>query len=267
MPVGTFVLRPENADTFCLDLAHEFEQRAHAMSLRSTGQPLHACQRGRSATSSTVLVPESQSLLKPGRQGDLQPQFHGTHAAYKRWFKQLRSLDAFSRSTHANHNLSPNKIIHVTREWKAILNEPSFTKGFQLWWACRPHRYPGFQMTYPIVPCRQTKQPCFVKLLKLKCVHLKRSWSKCWKPKPERPMRRIPTKSSGICGSHRCHQSKCFLISLLPLSQQWSLTSNPFCFDVPAHFDREKSLLTPHGPMKAIIVEEAKVWVENLNNL
>ena len=89
MPVGTFVFRPENADTFCLDLAHEFEQRAHAMSLRSTGQPLHACQRGRSATSSTVLVPESQSLLKPGRQGDLQPQFHGihgTHATYKRWF-------------------------------------------------------------------------------------------------------------------------------------------------------------------------------------
>lgn len=32
MPVGTFVLRPENADTFCSDLAHEFEQRAHAMS-------------------------------------------------------------------------------------------------------------------------------------------------------------------------------------------------------------------------------------------
>jgi hypothetical protein len=175
MPVGTFVLRPENADTFCLDLAHEFEQRAHAMSLRSTGQPLHACQRGRSATSSTVLVPESQSLLKPGRQGALQPQFHGTHATYTRWFKQLRRLEAFARSTHANHNLSPNKIIHVTREWRAMLNAPGFPKGFQLCGHVAHTDTQGSHMTYPIVPCRQTKQPCFVKLLKLKCVHLKRS--------------------------------------------------------------------------------------------
>ena len=39
MPVGTFAFSAEKADKFCLDLAQEFEQRAHTMSLRSTGQP------------------------------------------------------------------------------------------------------------------------------------------------------------------------------------------------------------------------------------
>ena len=35
-----------------------------------------------------------------------------------------------------------------------------------------------------------------------------------------------------------------------------------FCFDIPALFDPEKPLLTPHGPIKAIVVEEDKIWVE-----
>ena len=102
--------------------------------------------------SSTVMVPESQTLLRPGRHGDVQPKCHGTHVTYKKWFKQLRRLEAFARGSEAHHNLSSSKVIHQTREWRSILKAPGFSNGFQVWWACRPHRYPGNPYDLPSSP-------------------------------------------------------------------------------------------------------------------
>ena len=97
MPAGDFSFPYDQPENFCTKLANEFEARANAMSFQSLGQPLLDCQKGRSHTSEVRMVPESQSILRPGRHGDAQPQFFGIHVTHKRWFKQLRRLEAYPR--------------------------------------------------------------------------------------------------------------------------------------------------------------------------
>ena len=179
----------------------------------------------------------------------------------------MRRLEAFARSTHANHNLSPNKIIHVTREWRAILNAPGFPKGFQLWWACRPHRYPGVPYDLPNSPLPADQAALLCQTFETEVRALE-----------EVLIQELKAKARA---SHEDNPNKVFRdmqkpqvppIQMLTDISTTTVTAvepdeQAFCFDVPAHFDPEKSLLTPHGPMKAIVVEEDKIWVENLNNL
>lgn len=169
MPTGTFQFPVEQPSNFCSTLADEFEHRASQMSFHSTGTPLLDCQKGRSKTSETILIPESQSLLRTGRHGDKNPQFFGTHMTHKRWFKQLRRLEAYSRHVSSIKDATPTKSIHQTREWRAILNAAGFKGGFQTWWACRPHiDTPGYPMLCPSVHSLQNQPKCCAKSLRQK---------------------------------------------------------------------------------------------------
>ena len=111
LPPGTFSFHDGPPDQFCTRLAEEFERRADQLAVATTGQALLPCQKGRSKTSEVVMVPESQSFLRPSRHGHFEPKFHGTHMQHKRWFKQLRRLEAFARSSQVPHS-SATKTIH-----------------------------------------------------------------------------------------------------------------------------------------------------------
>ena len=45
---------------------------------------------------------------------------------HKRWFKQLRRMEAYARGTANQVQSTRSKTIHKTREWRAILNAPGF---------------------------------------------------------------------------------------------------------------------------------------------
>eukprot|EP00435_Cladocopium_sp_Y103_P039416 s683_g10.t1 len=266
MPTGTFKFCPERADSFCTSLADEFEHRAIQMSLAITGQALQPCQRGRSHTSEVVLVPESMSLLRPSRPGSAAPQFHGTHMTHKRWFKQLRRLEAFARNAQ-KPACTASKTIHLTREWRAILKAPGFPGGFATWWACRPKHMPEVPYNLPESPldAQAATTLCFafeVEVRSLEQVLIKELKNKAKQAHEDNPQKifRDVQKPQVQPVQMLTDRSQAVVREVLP-------EENAFIFDAPVTFDPSKPLTSSKGPLLPVVVTEDKVWVEALHSL
>lgn len=127
--------RQEHTDTdrTMKSIAKEFEDRVHKQ-FRETNKPgLLASQRGRSHTTETREMDEHHSPIKPSRHGEKQVAFAGHSLMHKQWFSQMRRFQSIRR-TSANSQTKLQKLIHMQREWRAILKAPGFPKGFPSWW-------------------------------------------------------------------------------------------------------------------------------------
>ena len=267
MPEGSFKFTCVQPEKFCASLAGEFERRASNMCLQSFGNPLLDCQKGRSQTTETVQVLESQNPLRPGRHGDYTPEYHGTHMTHKRWFKQLRRMEAYARGTANQVQSTRSKTIHQTREWRAILNAPGFPGGFQTWWACRPHRYPGvpYDLPHSPLPGEQAQALCMTfeaEVRALEQVLIKEVKAKLQKAHAENPNKvfRDMQKPKVQPIQMLVDQARVQVEEVHP-------EELAFTFSTKATLEQDKPLITPHGPMQPIVITEDKVWVDNLHDL
>ena len=147
------------------------------------------------------------------------------------------------------------------------MHQPGFPKGFQLWWACRPHRYPGVPYDLPnsSLPAHQAALLC--QTFETEVRALEEVLIKELKAKARASHENNPNKVFRDMQKPQVPPTQMLIDIFTTIVTAVEPGEQAFCFDLPAHFDPEKSLLTPHGPMKAIVVEEDKVWVENLHNL
>eukprot|EP00435_Cladocopium_sp_Y103_P076071 s49_g75.t1 len=266
MPAGSFSFHDGPPHAFCTRLAAEFERRANQLSLAETGHALLSCQKGRSQTSEVVLVPESQGLLRPSRPGSASPEFHGTHVMHKRWFKQLRRLEAYARNA-CKPAQSMQKALHLTREWRAILNAPGFTGGFKVWWACRDTHMPEVPYDLPDSPleAHAATALCFafeVEVRALEKVLIKEMVNKAKQHHVDNPMKifKDVQKPQVQPVQMLIDRSSATVLEV-------DADENAFTFDERTQFDVTQNLSTSKGPLVPIHASEDKVWVEDLSTL
>eukprot|EP00435_Cladocopium_sp_Y103_P032826 s2207_g8.t1 len=211
-----------------------------------------------------MLVPETQGLLRPGRHGDQQPAFHGVHLTHKRWFKQLRRLEAYARSSQASQTPNVSKTLHLTREWRAILGAAGFPGGFQLWWACRPSRLPNtvYDLPNSPLPAQDARNLCLAfesEVRALETVLIKELKAK-------------------VQQAHSDNPNKVFLDAQKPKVQPVQMLTDQvtttvteisademaFTCEAQPNFDPDRPLLSSKGPLQPVVITEDKIWVENL---
>eukprot|EP00438_Fugacium_kawagutii_P015307 Skav221896 [mRNA] locus=scaffold1395:707190:712031:+ [translate_table: standard] len=139
LPVGSFKADPSERRP-CQSIAKEFEARVR----QQAKVPITPLQLGRSATLTTVNMPEYSRPAPVGRHGDRAPLFHGTSLRYNQWFKQLRRLEAYARG-NPDVLLNPTQLAHRHREWRAIRHASGFPAGFVAWWS-------SYHLKPPLVP-------------------------------------------------------------------------------------------------------------------
>ena len=88
--------------------------------------------KGRAQTLAPCRVRQQNAPCKLGRQGDLNPTFHGVSSKHAKWFKQLRRIQALVRCTAKP--LSQKGFEKCLELWQAIRHAPGFGGGFCQWW-------------------------------------------------------------------------------------------------------------------------------------
>ena len=136
---GHFALPEQGTPEACsLAIAREFEARVQHNLTQQSKPGLVQAQTGRCKTMETKKIKSHNKPLKPSRQGDQQPEFHGQNLQHQRWFTQLRRLESLARLYKA-WPWNVKQLVHATREWRAILRAPGFS-GFQIWWEQLPNK-------------------------------------------------------------------------------------------------------------------------------
>ena len=72
-------------------------------------------------------------MARPSRQGEVQLRSDLTGNEVRRWFRQLRRLQAMAQSLWAS-NWSVNACVYRIELWSSILKAPGFAGGFAWWW-------------------------------------------------------------------------------------------------------------------------------------
>ena len=133
IPSGDFKNTSSQSDEILRCIAAEFENRVHQQFKNSNMPGLLASQKGRSKTTHTREVVEHQSPIKPSRSGEKQVSFLGHSLMHKQWFSQIRRFQSICR-TSCNQQSSLQKLVHMQREWRAIIKASGFPQGFPIWW-------------------------------------------------------------------------------------------------------------------------------------
>jgi len=104
---------------------------------------------GRAQTVATKAIKPGQiAPIKVGRHGEFQPHFHGSSVRYAQWVRQVRRLQAFCRSRHADAPPSA----HSTLVWGSIVRAKGFDGGFGCWWITCSNKVHGAPMQLPWFP-------------------------------------------------------------------------------------------------------------------
>ena len=118
---------------------------------------LRPLERGRAARLEPSVVEVSAPLAKPSRAGEVRLRSDLIGNEVRRWFKQLRRLQALRQSLEAG-NFAPSAADHRIGLWSSILRARGFHGGFSMWWSyrrqlgreCQPKHLPQH---LPELPC------------------------------------------------------------------------------------------------------------------
>ena len=75
----------------------------------------------------------SAPLSRPSRAGEVRLRSDFVGNEVRRWFRQLRRLQALRQSLEAG-NFEDSAVLHRINLWSAILRAPGFSMGFRTWW-------------------------------------------------------------------------------------------------------------------------------------
>ncbi len=129
----------------------EYEAVVHVNKL-SRGKPgLLPCQKGRATQIERKFRPAQVTPLKQSRPSEVAPTYHGNSLQHKRWFTQLRRLQAYV--AHAK-KLESNSIDsdHSWKVWRAIRLATGFRPSFSEWWTTKTVRAEGSPTNIPKAP-------------------------------------------------------------------------------------------------------------------
>ena len=106
-------------------------------------------EKGRASTREVRMVQEYAHPPKLGRQGEVQPEFHGANMRHAQLLRQVRRLVNFQRIANLA-NLSLTQMEHRNNLWRKICKAPGFAGGFQQWWKEQSvHQVPVLPLSPP----------------------------------------------------------------------------------------------------------------------
>ena len=114
-------------------IANDYEDRVSQALILNHKQPLSTAQRGRATVKEVRLVQEFSAPPKIGRQGELQPLFHGSDLYHSRLLRQCRRLINITRLGKVETK-DDAKAQHKDKLWQSILKAPGFPPKFRTWW-------------------------------------------------------------------------------------------------------------------------------------
>ena len=102
--------------------------------LQTHGKPtLLTRQKGRADTLEVHWVSEFSKPPRKGREGELQPSFHGIDPMHAKWLRQVRRLHNLVK-LRTRQSPTPQQREHASCLWDSIRRSPGFPPHFVAWW-------------------------------------------------------------------------------------------------------------------------------------
>ena len=141
----------ENPDKQYQQIFQEYEAVVHAHKIANGKPGLLPNQRGRATSTNRKFRPAQTTPLKPSRPSEVEPTYQGRSIQHKRWFTQLRRLQAYVAYTKKNL-MESMETDHSWRVWRAIRFASGFQPSFAEWWNHRAIRNPDAPTSIPTAP-------------------------------------------------------------------------------------------------------------------
>ena len=129
----------KSPDDQCAEIGSKFEHRFNQQLRQQANRDLFPCEQGRCSIFTTKSFKPHSKPLKPSREGDHQPQYHGLSLQHQRWFTQLRRVASLTR-LYARECWDLQQETHALREWRAIHRAAGFQPNFTTWWQSVSHK-------------------------------------------------------------------------------------------------------------------------------
>ena len=148
-----FVAESDTPDKHYQAVFQEYETVVHSYKIANGKPGLLPNQKGRATWVERKFRPAQVTPLKPSRPSEAEPTFHGKSLQHKRWFTQLRRLQAYV--AHSKKlEIEPTESDHSWKVWKAVRHASGFPTSFAEWWGKRTINNPSTPKCIPTVPPR-----------------------------------------------------------------------------------------------------------------
>ena len=136
-----FVAEADTPDEKYQKIFQEYEKVVHSHKIANGKPGLLPNQKGRATCVERKFRPAQVTPLKPSRPSEVASTFHGRSLQHKRWFTQLRRLQAYVAVAHSKKlETEPAENDHSWKVWKAIRYASGFHISFSDWWGQRTIR-------------------------------------------------------------------------------------------------------------------------------
>ena len=106
-------------------------EAAAALALTAKHKALPDACKGRAKTTEVRWRQEYSAPLRPSREGEYQPTYHGLNIQHARWIRQYRRILNFTRLPP---EVTGNALTHRRKLWHSIKTAPGFAPCFAQWW-------------------------------------------------------------------------------------------------------------------------------------
>ena len=220
---------------------------------------LQARQRGRAATHEVHWVVEFSKPPRKGREGEMQPAFHGIDPQHARWLRQARRLHNLLKVC-SRDSLNGIQREHASNLWHSICKSPGFQPHFLAWWNQTHGDQAALTTALPSPQCLNIICTCFdADLAALEKVLNKTRVSQAKQRRVDDPnvifkdLRKEPPKPC-----QTLLQTSRALVTEVDV-EEVSLTVEP-----PQKWDAEAPASLPGAQLSIIHAEPDKLWVSHV---
>ena len=233
-------------------------EAAAALALTAKHKALPDACKGRVKTTEVRWRQEYSAPLRPSREGEYQPTYHGLNIQHARWIRQYRRILNFTRLPP---EVTGNALTHRRKLWHSIKTAPGFAPCFAQWWMDNtreslPVEAPSHQISVSICSHFHKHLQAFEKALnqqrtaaaKQRRVDDPMIIFRDLKQPPPQPVQMLlnrPTANITHVEDHEC---------AIEVSQE-------------KHWDTAIPLQTPVGQANIIHAEQDKLWLDNVEGL
>ena len=243
---------------------HQLETSANQL-LKSTGANVQKGHCGRGQTLSTTTRRYCLSPCKIGREGDEHPAFTGLSLQHCRWFRQLRRLQALSRSL-SKTGFSHHQIEQRCNLWCAIKNAKGFGGGFAWWWT-RQQLTPNFSGSFPyLVPSADEVHAMFLSFRQI----LRKFEQSLMNNRVQKAKEKRKNNLQHVFQD--CQRDRPNLVDALVSSHQGIVTEvrsedSSIVFDEPFTYRPSLPLVCESKVLEVIHAEADQIWVGDISNI
>ena len=116
------------------NIAKLFEESVNHQMTELGLAPLQTHQMGRAQTREVKWIQDYEVPPKQGREGDIQPTYHGIDFKHAQWIRQLRRCANIEALSQQPYPADSQQSVQRDRVWQSILKATGFGMSFKKWW-------------------------------------------------------------------------------------------------------------------------------------